>query len=236
MIKVTDAKYTKRFNLGDYSHEEYSLTGIIEEGEDGTAALVELREAVQAAFAMEKAAEKKEETTKQPKKGKKNAKQSAKPNHSNDEDSNDEDSEEQDAGHDDEGNQDNEASDLEDDDNGDDSSDSNEASEDGDESEEVVSASSRKASSKKSAKEKPAESKKSFRKKPQAYNRGIEQHKEIFSSALRSVAPNWKKDEASKKKAKSASEQLEGTDFLDESGVVLPSFLEAVKKLMTGKK
>ena len=62
------------------------------------------------------------------------------------------------------------------------------------------------------------------------YNRAIERHKEVFSGLLRSIAPDWKKTEESKKKAKKVSEVLEGEDFLDANGEVLDSFKALVKK------
>lgn len=234
-MKITDAKYTRRYNLGDYEHEEYSLSGLIEDG-CGTKALVLLKKEVEAAFSTDSSAavtEEPQQPKQKAKKGKKDATKNAKPDHANDEDSDDESSEEQDAGSDDEGYQDNEAADSEDDDNSDDSSDSDEAATDEDEEEQVTASKKR---AKGPAKENASEGKKSFKKKPQSYNRGIEQHKEIFSSTLRLIAPDWKKDEASKKKAKAASEKLEGVEFLDASGVVLPTFIAAMKKLMGVKK
>lgn len=76
--------------------------------------------------------------------------------------------------------------------------------------------------------------KKNFKKKPQTYQRN-DTHKEIFSGVLKAVAPDWKKTQESKAKAKSVSQKMEGEEFLDEEGEVLPEFKAEVKKLM-GKK
>jgi hypothetical protein len=84
---------------------------------------------------------------------------------------------------------------------------------------------------------KPApKGKKSFKKKPQSYARDNDTHKEIFSGVLKAVKPDWKKDAASKKRAKEISVKLEGDDFLDENGNVLVSFKQSVKKFMLAKK
>ncbi len=74
--------------------------------------------------------------------------------------------------------------------------------------------------------------KKGFKKKPQAYQRGNETHKELFSNVLKKVAPNWKKSFESKAQAKTTSKKMEGSEFLDENGKTLASFEAAVKKLM----
>lgn len=78
--------------------------------------------------------------------------------------------------------------------------------------------------------------KKKFKSKAQSYARDNDTHKEIFSGVLKAVAPQWKKDAASKKRAKDASVKLEGSDFLDAEGEVLASFKQSVKKHMSVKK
>lgn len=85
--------------------------------------------------------------------------------------------------------------------------------------------------------EKPKAAKgKTFKKKPQVYQRSNETHKEIFSGVMKKAAPDWKKTPESKDKAKQVSMTLEGENFLDEEGSVLPEFQAEVKKLMTAKK
>lgn len=238
-MKVTEAKYTRKFNLGDYESEEHSLVAQVEDGETGSEVLISLKEEVIAAHTGEKV-ETKPVKAKQTKE-KKNA---TKPKASvvDDEDTDDEDTTDEDAGIDGEGDQDDEATDDQDGDDSDDSSedseDGEEPSEEGDDEEEQAPAKGKRAPSKAGAKSKEASPAKAkgFRKKPQAYDRNIEQHKEIFSGVLRSVAPDWKKSEITKTKAKKASEAMVGNAFLDENGEVIPEFTAKVKKLMTVKK
>lgn len=235
-MKPTEAKFLKRIKTGEYEHEEYAITAIVEDGETAVEALISMKEEVcQAIFGssieskLEEVPAKKTTKSKSTNKGKKNAKPSDdEADNSDDENNIDEDSSEEAEGNDGESDSDDETSVSEDSDDSDDSSEDDEAK--------PVSAKATKNFSGKDSAAKKESGKKSFRKKPQAYNRAIEQHKEIFSSVLRSVAPTWKKDEASKKKAKLTSEKMEGVDFLDENGDVLSSFKEAVKKSMAAKK
>ncbi len=76
---------------------------------------------------------------------------------------------------------------------------------------------------------------KKTKKKPQVYQRTNGTHKEIFSNVLKEVAPKWKESTASKAKGKNASLEMEGEEFLDHTGEVVPSFRAAVKKLMVKK-
>lgn len=91
-----------------------------------------------------------------------------------------------------------------------------------------------KGKAKKPAAKKPA-AKTPRKKKPQVYDRESDTHKEIFSTVLKGVSPNWKKDAKLKAKAKSASVKLEGADFLDAEGEVLASFKQSVKKHLGSK-
>lgn len=84
--------------------------------------------------------------------------------------------------------------------------------------------------------EKPAKAKKASKKKAQTYSRSSEQHKEILSTVLKAVAPDWKKTEEGKANAKKTSMEMEGEEFLDENGEVLESFKSQVKKMMSKKK
>jgi len=228
-MKITEAKLTKRFNTGDYEFEEHTLSAVVE-NESGASVLQCLREQILEAFSGEvsstkeekpkaekKAAKKKEE--------KKNAKQA---NPVDDEESDDEVTSSEDSGDADEGAENDEATDSKDRDDSDDSADDGESDET---DEEAKPAKSSKASSKPSAEK----GKKSFKKKPQAYDRSIEQHKDIFSGVVRSVSPDWKKSDELKARAKKSSEEMEGENFLDENGEVYPTFKTMVARLMKGK-
>ena len=63
-----------------------------------------------------------------------------------------------------------------------------------------------------------------------AYDRSSELHKKLFSSTLDVLLPDWKKDAI---KAKTASMFLEKSDFLNEDGIVLDSFKDALLKVMS---
>ncbi len=73
---------------------------------------------------------------------------------------------------------------------------------------------------------------KKFKKKPQVYQRSNDTHKELFSSMMSVVAPDWKKSFESKALAKKVSQKMEGVDFLDEDGTIFPSFKETTRKAM----
>lgn len=216
MSKVTEAKYTHRYNLGEYNYEEYTLTAVAEDRDTGSGLLLELKEEVNKAHAgeateAETKTEKKDKTTKEKKNGKR------KSTDSDDETESKEAAEDDASESDDEGDSDNEASDGE---AGDDANDSTEEGEaEGDEQEEEE-------------QPKKVAGKKGFKKKPQHYDRKVEAHKEKLSGLLKSVSPNWNKTDAGKAAAKSASKELEGEPFLDENGEILDSFKSKLKKLM----
>lgn len=218
-MKLNEAKYTRRFNMGDYEHEEYSLSCIAEEGDIAKELLTELKaEVLDAHTAEPKKQEKKEEEengkSSSTKHNGKRTKSSAKSNE----------------GVDDEGSKDDEAANTETDDGSDSEPETSEGSEDAEGSEgEEPEEKPAKGKSGKAPKEEKG--KKAFKRKPQHYDRSIEQHKEIFSRVLKSIAPDWKKSEESKKKAKEVSEQVEGEPFLDENGEVLDGFKTKVRKL-----
>jgi len=71
-----------------------------------------------------------------------------------------------------------------------------------------------------------AEKKKKFKSKPQVYQRTNDTHKEIFSGVLTKVFPTWKTDAKTRSEAKKVSKAMEGIEFLDEAGTVLPKFEE----------
>ena len=76
--------------------------------------------------------------------------------------------------------------------------------------------------------EKPKKEKPS---KNASYDRNKDSHKAIFVAYLASKFPDWKKDKAAL--AKEISINLEGTDFLDESGKILPSFTAEMDKALS---
>lgn len=245
---INEATLTKRYSTGQYEYEEYTLGAVVDEKESGAEVLAELKKQINDAFVGKVSEEETEATTPPGKTGKKAGKKNGKgkSNSSDDEDANDEDSQEEVSGDDGEGDHDDEAADGEDSDDSDDSSEDGEdssddgeedSSEDEDSDDDSGKGSKGKAGkSGKPADKKEAGGKKKLVKKPQAYNRGIEEHKNIFSGVLRSVSPDWKKSDATKQKAKKTSEALEGEPFLDENGEVVASFKSEVKKLMSAAK
>lgn len=66
-------------------------------------------------------------------------------------------------------------------------------------------------------------------KKAAIYDRQNDLHKKLVGEILDLEYPTWRKDTA---KAKAASAALEGKDFLDTEGLILPSFKAEFKKLM----
>lgn len=243
---INVAKFTKRIPTEQYAYEEYSLEAAIDASESGEDVLIEMRRQVSSAFAADlvESTEQKDElkaAKKAAKKEKKNGKSKTRP--ANDEDENGEDPAEIESG-DGEGTEDDETgTDSADDDDNSESEDdeaSDDAGEDqGEESEESEDDGEDDSDKKPGKKGKPAADKKggkkTFKKKPQSYNRGIDQHREIFSRVLRSVKPDWKESEKMKVRAKKISEQLEGENFLDENGEVLSDFKAEVKKRLLAK-
>jgi DNA polymerase III gamma/tau subunit len=194
-VKITEVKYMRRYNLGNYEHEEIAISAVLDEGEDHFAAIANLKsdvasaqkgEASEHSAAIAAAGEPASKPVKEKKSPKKKAEEEP-----------------------------------------------SEEAEENDETEQDIEESEEEEAEEEE--EKPA-AKKSFKKKPQVYSRASEQHKEILSKVLSSVAPDWKKTPESKEKAKGASQKMEGKEFLDESGEVLESFTAEVKKIMTGKK
>jgi hypothetical protein len=231
---INTAKFVKRIPTEDYAFEEYSLEAAVDASESGEDVLIEMRRQVSAAFAADliESTERKPAEKKPAKKGKKDAKP-GKTSPPDDEDEIGEDPEEQDSGDDGESPDDDEAADDHTEDDDHDSAEDTEGGEDGggeeDEEEKPAKGKSGKTPSKET------KGKKVFKKKPQAYDRSIEQHREIFSRVLRSVKPDWKSSDVLKARAKKVSETLEGEEFLDGDGEVLPEFTAEVKKRMAAK-
>lgn len=61
------------------------------------------------------------------------------------------------------------------------------------------------------------------------YDRTNEIHKKLFSELLSREFPTWKTKQESKDAGRDASKALEGEEFLDSEGLILPSFTELVK-------
>lgn len=220
-MKVTEVKFTRRYNVGQYEHEEYTVTAQLDD-DSVVDALSELKSDVQKAYAGEASepgqdTDEETGTSKRGKKGKKSKQQST--TAPSEDDTEAEDEETEDAG-------------------------GEETEEDSEETEESESEDSDDEESEEETEEEPPAKKgrsnagakvskgKSFKKKPQAYQRSNETHKDIFSGVLKKVAPNWKKSFESKAHAKKVSQKLEGKEFLDESGKVLASFEAEAKKAM----
>lgn len=178
-MKVTEVKYTKRVNTGNYEHEEFGAAAVLDEEDNVLEVFQQLKADVAAAYSGEAVAG---GTKKKPKKKEEEETEEEEV----EETSTDEESEEE-------------------------------------SEEETV-----------EEEEKP-KSKKKFKKTPQKYQRDNDAHKDIFGGLLKAVAPDWKKSDEGKAKAKKASMKMEGKEFLNEDGEVLPAFKAEVKKLL-GKK
>lgn len=243
---INEARFTKRIPTEQFAYEEYSLSAAIDPSESGEDVLIEMRKQVSSAFAADlvESTEAKKETKAAKKAATKEEKKNAKSGKSKTRTTDDEDeigeSADEDTGSDDEGVEDDEAADDQVDDDGDDSSDNSEDDEEGSDDADGEDEEDSKPAKGKSGKDtkapaKETKGKKVFKRKPQVYDRQIDQHREIFSRELRSLKPNWKESDVLKAKAKKASEELEGEDFLDENGEVLASFKATLKALFLGK-
>lgn len=77
----------------------------------------------------------------------------------------------------------------------------------------------------------PAPAKKSrIVKKVEVYSRSNDLHKKLIGEILDLEYPKWRTNPT---KAKEASVKLEGVDFLDAEGLILPSFKESFKEMMS---
>ncbi len=82
-------------------------------------------------------------------------------------------------------------------------------------------------------KPKPPKKKASTRKKkPIVYNREVKAHQTEMGKILTEVCPDWKGSDDTKGKAKKASVDLCGDDFMDADGKVLGSFVDLVRTAM----
>jgi hypothetical protein len=226
-VKVSEAKFTRRYNTGNYESEEYSLTAIVEEDESAVTVLGQLKADVDAAHAGEEGPlpdagqdEGEETGGKPPKKPSKKSKDKPTTTRGGKAGEEEDDDADTDA--------DSDSDDVADDDATDDDDAGGEEDDDGKKPGKKTSTSGGKSST--------ATTGKKFRSKTQVYQRGNDTHKELFSGVLKDVAPSWKKTDESKALAKKASIKMEGKDFLDADGEVFPSFKELVRKFMKGGK
>lgn len=212
-MKVTEAKFTRRYNVAQYEHEEYTVGAVVEDGDDVIEVLTQLKADVEAAHAGEAPV-----TEDKPAKSKKKKSTTVE---SNEDETGDDDTETDDSETDSD-------SDIPEDETDEDNTETDDSEGTEEEEEPPKTTKGKKAAAPKD--------KKKFKKKPQAYQRANEAHKELFSGVLKAVAPNWKAKETTKVLAKKVSQKMEGTDFLDEDGKVFPSFKELVRKHMSVKK
>ena len=226
--KIGGVAYTRRFNLGNYEHEEYTVSAAVEET-DAVTTIAQLKGAIEAAKSadaipwpdasetIDKSGKQKTGAAKPT--GKKAApKKAAKP--TDDEDETEEDEEE----------------DLEDEEETDDDSETEESEEDeeetdGDEDEEESPAKGSKVAKKAPAKKAAG---KTFKKKGTAYSRNSDLHKKLFVETIKEVMGD-KFMATNSAKAKAISIKLEGADFLDADGEVTDTFKAEIKKLSKAK-
>lgn len=206
-MKPTEIKFTRRYNVAQYEHEEYSVTALLEDDDSAVDGLVELKEQVAAAYGGGACVGESDEDT------------------SSTDESNEEET----------GEEDTEAEDSENDSDSEESDEADENNEDEEESAPSPKSSKKSSTTKADSKTSSAKAGKKFKAKPQVYDRENDTHKKLFSDVLKAVAPDWKKSDASKAKAKSVSQKMAGKEFLDANGVVVSAFKAEVKKLM-GKK
>jgi hypothetical protein len=200
-MKVTDLKFARRYAVADYEYAEYTVSAVLDEEGDVTPA-----EALQTLKAEVEAAHKgaasspAKASPKKEEPKKMDSPKKAKP---------------QSPGADDE---------EEVDDVGESEDDADDEVVDQEEEE-------KKPASKKPSKSSDAGPKKSgFKKKGSVYDRENELHKKLFSEKAKELVPGWNKSEAGKAKGKKLSQQLAGTEFLDENGEIVESFEKAMKK------
>lgn len=225
-----EIKYTKRFNLGNYEHEEFSITAPVDEGAIIYEEFQSLKGIVQAAHegdpeaaeAVSKGGDDEEENTPAATTGKKKkAKKAAKPA----EDEEDEDEETEDE----------EENDEDDSDDDDDTEDEEDPEEEEEKARASAAAAKKAAAKAKAGKAAPA-SGKSKRSKETSYSRANDIHKKLFTETVKGFYPKQFKTEAGKDAAKKASLKLDGTPFLDSNGKVCDEFIGSLRKALSPAK
>lgn len=225
-VQITNLTYTKRFNIGDYQHQEYGVAGVVEG--DVVEAFAQMKGAVEAAHSAEEIpwggtsvvdkADVGSTVSKPAKKAAKKTKAKAEP-----EEVEEEIEEEEDL--------------LEEDHTGE--ADEEEAEEEGEEQEDGEEEDSEEEepetkSTKGSKNSKKAPAKKAFKKKGSVYSREDPTHKSLFIETMNEMlGAGWVKSNAGR--AKTVSIKMAGKDFLDAEGEVLESFKVAAKKIAKAK-
>lgn len=213
-MKVTEVKYSKKCNLGNYESEEYSVTAALDEGciTSAAEALMQLKAMVASVQSNEPQEEKVEPTPdrskdKAPKKAPK-IEETEDVIEAQEPDENDE---------------------VVDNSSDSDSDDDVEAIVKELEEEELDTPPPKKKS-KKAAKETDEEPKKKVRKKNEPYDRGSAIHRKLFGDSLTAYDKNWNGSPKSKAAGTETSKALEGVEFLDAEGKVIPSFIKSLRE------
>ena len=209
-MKVTEVKYSKRFNLGNYEHEEFTVTAIVEEDADVKESLNEIKDVVNATQAgaeiSENSVEKEDVKPKTAKgRGVKNPKKSQEPTTEGEEDEEEENNEEED--------------------------DQKVESEDSEEDAEVEE--DEEEPKGKKAKGSNGTSGKRTKSRATSYSRVDDLHKKIVGDFLNEEVPGWNKKY--KENALLASKKMNGKDFLDADGEVIESFKKDFLRVLKGK-
>ena len=202
---VTEIKYGRKFNLGDYQSEEISLVAALEPGEDALEALAELKGMVMAAHEGEEST-----TNAQPSK----------------EAVEEEDKQPEDGGSDDEPS-------TQDDDDARQESESQE--DEGEVQESKAGKGSSKAKGQGKPSSQGSSGRKAKTKVGGKLDRNNTVHKDLFGKLLDEKYDGWRQSAPKKAKASKILDKLNGTEFLDGDGEILMSFKKEVAKLFALK-
>lgn len=221
-MKVTEAKFTRRYNVGQYEHEEFTVTAMLDDKDDVVETLTILKADVESAHKGEASADSSQEPgreeaetseeTKPAKAGKKsNPKSTTTRGKESKATTTETESEIQDETSDEDDGEDQEA--------GDDGEEETIDDEEGNEEEEE----------KPSKKATQSPGKKPLKKKGSPYSRSNETHKSLLAKEFRKHFPDWKENAKREAKAKKFSRDSDGKDFLDGEGNIIPEFVKALK-------
>lgn len=203
-MKVTTLCYSRRYNLGEYEHEEFHVNAEIEEGDDHVEILAGLKCDIEKAHSGEADAgtqdagpAKVEPKEDKPSKGKgKKSKPAPTTTPSKESQDSEDDGEEEIA------------------------------------EEEIEDAGEEEVAEEEVEEEKPTKKApaKKLRKKNEVYDRDSQIHKKLFTKTVTGMSPKWRDTPAMAAKVKKVSMALEGEEFLDADGQVLEGFKAALKK------
>lgn len=215
-VKVSEVRYMKRKNLGNYEHEEVTLTVIPGEDNDQEAQeiLADLKLEVQNFLNGSEAEGQVSEPTPSPKPGKKT--KPGKKGKKTEEENGEEEGESQEEYEEGKDNQEE----------GEESDEAKDGEEEGESQEEVQEEKVVKGKGKtpvKKTDDKPATGKKTF-KKVSTYDRGNDLHKKLIGDMLNKNLKNWKSKASL---AKTISQKMHGEPFLDTEGEILADFKKA---------